>query len=89
MIGNGAYRDVATLANPPNDARDVAAELKTLGFKVTLGVDLDQAGMERVIAEWSRTPPPPPTFLCSTTAAMACRSPRIIFVPIPVDVAAA
>jgi TPR repeat protein len=53
VIGNGSYREVATLANPPNDARDVAAELKTLGFKVTLGVDLDQAGMERAIAEFT------------------------------------
>jgi uncharacterized caspase-like protein len=50
VIGNGSYREVATLANPPNDARDIAAELKTLGFKVTLGVDLDQAAMERAIA---------------------------------------
>jgi TPR repeat protein len=53
VIGNGSYREVATLANPPNDARDVAAELKTLGFKVTLGVDLDQAAMERAIAEFT------------------------------------
>ncbi|WP_158814843.1 caspase family protein [Methylocapsa sp. S129] len=53
VIGNGAYREVATLANPPNDAVDVAAELKTLGFKVTTGVNLDQAGMERAIAEFA------------------------------------
>jgi hypothetical protein len=53
VIGNGSYREVATLANPPNDARDVAAELRTLGFKVTLGVDLDQASMERAIAEFT------------------------------------
>ena len=53
VIGNGSYREVATLANPPNDARDVAAELRTLGFKVTLGVDLDQASMDRAIAEFT------------------------------------
>ena len=53
VIGNGAYREVATLANPPNDAKDIGAELKTLGFKVTTGVDLDQAGMERAIAEFT------------------------------------
>ena len=50
MIGAGSYREVATLANPPNDAGDVAAELKTLRFKVTRGVDLDQAALERAIA---------------------------------------
>ena len=54
VIGNGAYGAVPSLANPPNDARDVAAELKTLGFNVFVGVDLDQAGMERAIGEFAR-----------------------------------
>ena len=36
VIGNGAYRNVPALANPPNDAKDIAAALKSLGFKVTL-----------------------------------------------------
>jgi TPR repeat protein len=55
VIGNGDYRSVATLANPPNDAQDVAAELKSLGFRVTVGVNLDQAGMERAIGEFALT----------------------------------
>ncbi len=50
VIGNGAYKEIAALANPPDDAKDVAAELQTLGFKVRTGIDLDQAGMEREIA---------------------------------------
>src|ERR1700722_14979133 len=54
VIGNGQYRAVPALDNPPNDAKDVAAELQTLGFKVSLGVDLDLAGMERAIAEFSK-----------------------------------
>jgi tetratricopeptide (TPR) repeat protein len=54
VIGNGAYQGVATLANPPNDARDVAAELTALGFAVTLGLDLDQAAMQREIAGFAR-----------------------------------
>lgn len=33
VIGNGAYR-AAPLKNPPNDARDMAATLKSLGFEV-------------------------------------------------------
>jgi TPR repeat protein len=53
VIGNGAYRSVPALANPPNDAEDVAAALKSLGFKVTLGIDLDQAGMQRAIADFA------------------------------------
>jgi hypothetical protein len=54
VIGNGAYQAVPVLTNPPNDAKDVAEALKSLGFEVTLGVDLDQAGMQRVIAEFSK-----------------------------------
>jgi hypothetical protein len=54
VIGNGQYRSVPALANPPSDAKDVAAELESVGFKVTLGVDLDLAGMQRAIAEFSK-----------------------------------
>jgi hypothetical protein len=36
VIGNGAYRDVPALPNPANDAGDVAAALRRLGFAVTL-----------------------------------------------------
>jgi hypothetical protein len=36
VIGNGAYRNVPALPNPANDAGDVAAALKRLGFTVTL-----------------------------------------------------
>jgi uncharacterized caspase-like protein len=36
VIGNGAYRSVPALPNPPNDAGDVVAALKRLGFEVTL-----------------------------------------------------
>jgi len=53
VIGNGAYKGVPALANPPNDAKDIAAALKSLGFTVTLGIDLDQAGMQRTIAEFA------------------------------------
>lgn len=36
VIGNGAYRSVPALTNPPNDAGDVAAALQRLGFAVSL-----------------------------------------------------
>ena len=55
VIGNGGYRSVPELANPPNDARDVADALKALGFAVTLGVDLDQARMQRAIDDFARS----------------------------------
>ena len=52
VIGQGAYQTVPALANPPNDARDVAQALRTLGFDVTLEVDLDQARMTQAIADF-------------------------------------
>jgi len=55
VIGNGGYRSVPELANPPNDARDVAEALKSLGFAVTLGVDLDQTRMQRAIDEFAHS----------------------------------
>jgi hypothetical protein len=42
VMGNGAYAHAPPLANPPNDARAVASALETLGFQVTLAVDVTQ-----------------------------------------------
>jgi tetratricopeptide (TPR) repeat protein len=52
VIGNGKYRTVPELANPANDARDVAAALRALGFKVIEGYDLDGTGMRAKIGEF-------------------------------------
>ena len=52
VIGNGAYTSVPGLKNPPNDARDMAAMLRTLGFDVTSGVNLNQRDMKRLIREF-------------------------------------
>ena len=49
VIGNSSYRDVPALANPRNDAEDVAAALKRLGFDTTVGLDADRASMEKAI----------------------------------------
>ena len=62
VIGNSAYRHAAELANPRNDATDMAAALKALGFEVTAGVDLDKAGMDGKLRSLptgspARTPP--------------------------------
>jgi TPR repeat protein len=54
VIGEGGYQTAPTLANPPNDARDIAQALHTLGFDVTLQVDLDQAGMTQAIADFGK-----------------------------------
>ena len=39
VIGNSAYVNAPALANPANDASDVAAKLKAMGFEVMLGLD--------------------------------------------------
>ncbi len=53
VIGNGAYANAPALANPKNDAEDMAAALKALGFTVILGIDLDKRTMDRKILEFS------------------------------------
>ena len=54
VIGNAAYEHVAPLANPRNDAEDMAALLKRLGFAVTEGLDLTDAAMEDRIRAFAR-----------------------------------
>lgn len=49
VIGNGSYVELAKLKNPANDAADMAAALKELGFKVDLLVDADLAKMEDAV----------------------------------------
>ena len=46
VIGNSAYRHARKLENPRNDAADVSAALKNLGFQVIEGFDLDKAGLD-------------------------------------------
>ena len=57
VIGNGNYRHVVSLRNPPHDARLVAHTLQSLGFEL-IGdraiVDADRAGMERAIRYFGR-----------------------------------
>lgn len=49
VIGNSAYKSTPALANPRNDATDVAAALKSFGFEIVEGYDLDKAGMDRTV----------------------------------------
>ena len=52
VIGNGAYTKAKPLPNPSNDAADMAASLKTLGFEVLSGVNLDKRAMENLIRDF-------------------------------------
>lgn len=49
VIGNSSYAHVPALANPRNDAADMAAMLKSLGFEVVEGTDLEQNEMRATV----------------------------------------
>lgn len=53
VIGNGAYAE-APLANPVNDANDVARALRDIGFEVTLLTNTTQRQMEETVEAFSR-----------------------------------
>lgn len=53
VIGNSAYAE-GPLANPVNDARDMAAILRGLGFEVSIGEDRNRRQMEDLIREFGR-----------------------------------
>ena len=54
VIGNSAYKDVSELANPRNDAADIAVALKDKGFVVSVGVDLDKASFIAKLREFAQ-----------------------------------
>jgi tetratricopeptide (TPR) repeat protein len=53
VIGNGSYTE-GQLANPVNDARDMAAALRQLGFEVSIGENCNRRRMEDLIREFGR-----------------------------------
>jgi len=55
VVGNGAYKTVPALKNPPNDARAIAAALKTFKFNVTLLVDASRRDMQAAMRDYAQT----------------------------------
>jgi len=53
VIGNAAYAD-SPLKNPVNDATDVAAKLKQLGFDVAMATNRNRSQMTTAIREFGR-----------------------------------
>src|SRR5262244_194643 len=53
VIGNSAYQHTPRLDNPKNDATDIAAVLKQLGFQVIDGFDLDKTAFEHKVRDFS------------------------------------
>jgi len=52
VIGNAAYKNVPPLANPKNDAADMAVKLRGFGLEVIHGEDLDLASMRTKVREF-------------------------------------
>jgi len=53
IIGNGTYEAAGVLANPVNDALDLAAKLRGVGFEVIEGHDLGKRDLERKIGDFA------------------------------------
>ncbi len=53
VIGNGSYRAVTRLTNPPQDARDVGRKLESLGFEVKILENQSRAAMEDAVERFA------------------------------------
>ena len=54
VIGNGTYRHTTSLPNPVNDANDVSATLKELGFEVISGTNQTKKQIEDLIRQFGK-----------------------------------
>jgi len=54
VIGNSSYAGLGELKNARNDATDMAAALKDLGFEVTSLIDADLIQMEEAVSRFSK-----------------------------------
>ncbi len=54
VVGNGAYRNVAQLPNPPVDAKAMAAVLRNVGFEVVEGTNLTRDAMTERLLEFGQ-----------------------------------
>jgi uncharacterized caspase-like protein len=56
VIGNGAYGpEIGALANPSNDAADMAEALSAAGFEIILKLDVDRDEMHRAVIDFGRS----------------------------------
>ena len=76
VVGNSAYQHVGRLDNPKSDATLMAATLRGLGF-ILIGdgpqLDLDKAGLDRVVQKFGSQLARRRCRHCSTMPATACR----------------
>src|ERR1700761_6694781 len=54
VVGNGAYKNVAPLTNPPLDAKAMAGVLRNAGFDVVEGINLTHEKMTERLLEFGK-----------------------------------
>jgi uncharacterized caspase-like protein len=54
VVGNGAYKNVAQLPNPPVDAKAMAAVLRNVGFDVVEGTNLTRDAMTEKLLDFGK-----------------------------------
>ena len=54
VVGNGAYEHAPKLRNPKNDAEEISGRLKSLGFEVIGGTDLDRRALVEAVIKFGR-----------------------------------
>jgi uncharacterized caspase-like protein len=54
VVGNGAYKNVAPLPNPPIDAKSMAGVLRNVGFEVVEGTNLTRDKMTERLLEFGK-----------------------------------
>ena len=54
VVGNGAYTHAGRLPNPANDATDIAAALRRLGFEVTIARDAGRTALNEALRYFTR-----------------------------------
>lgn len=54
VVGNGAYTNAKPLPNPTNDATDMAAVLRDLGFTVVTGTNTNKVEFDQKVRDFAR-----------------------------------
>ena len=54
VVGNSSYAHIGRLPNPPNDAADMTAALRRLGFEVTTELDTGLTELNQVLRAFTR-----------------------------------
>ncbi len=54
VVGNGSYAHIGRLPNPENDAVDMSAALRRLGFEVTTELDADRVELTEALRAFTR-----------------------------------